>query len=133
MLFFLEGTEVKQPELIWTADRNSAALSESSSTQSTSALLGNFRFLPLLPLSECSVFANYLSVTYLKSTSNETIFRPSAQFICARKEPLYYFQLQLPLPEFEFATVNVRLDSSSQSSGNAFTENYLLRKQNLSL
>lgn len=133
MLFFLEGTEVKQSELIWRTDKNSAALSKSSSTHSTSALLGNFKFLPLLPLSEFSVFANYLCVTYLKSTSSETIYRLSAQFICAKKEPLCYFQLQLPLPEFEFATVNVRLDNSFQSSGNAFTENYLLRKQNLSL
>ena len=62
-----------------------------------------------------------------------TIYRLFAQFICARKEQLHYFQLRLPLPEFEFATVSARLDISIQSSGNAFTENYLLRKQNLSL
>lgn len=63
----------------------------------------------------------------------QTIFRLFAKFICARKEQLCYFQLPVPLPEFEFATVNVKLDISIQSSGNAFTENYLLRKQNFSL
>lgn len=54
----------------------------------------------------------------------QTIFRLFAQLICPRKEQLHYFQLPLSLPEFEFATVNVRLDISIQSSGNAFTENY---------
>lgn len=63
----------------------------------------------------------------------QTIFRLFAQFICARKEQLHYFQLPQPLPEFEFATVDVWLDASIRSSGNAFTENYLGRKQNLNL
>lgn len=47
----------------------------------------------------------------------QTIYRLFAQVTCARKEQLRYFQLPLPLPELEFATVNVRLDVSIQSSG----------------
>lgn len=82
----------------------------------------SFQFLPII-----------LMLWILTVCPAQTIFRLFAQFICARKEKLHYFQLPLPLPEFEFATVNVKLDVSIQSSGNAFTENYLLRKQNLSL
>lgn len=63
----------------------------------------------------------------------QTIFRLFAQFICARKEQLHYLQLPQALLEFEFGTVDVRLDASIRSSGNAFTENHLGRKQNSSL
>lgn len=76
----------------------------------------NFKFLNVLCLSETLDFANYLKVI-LTACPAQTIYRLFAQVTCARKEQLHYFQLALPLPELEFATVNVRVGISIQSSG----------------
>lgn len=56
-----------------------------------------------------------LKLYILTACPEQTIYRLFAPVTCARKEQLHYFQLPLPLPELEFATVNVRLDVSIQS------------------
>lgn len=75
-----------------------------------------------------------LKLYILTACPEQTIYRLFAKVICDRKELLYFFQLPLPLPELEFATVNVRpIKYFYPILGNVFIENPSLRKQNLSL
>lgn len=62
------------------------------------------------------ILPTILKLYILTACPAQTIYRLFAQVICARKAQLHYFQLPLPLPQLEFATVNVRLDISIQSS-----------------
>lgn len=66
-----------------------------------------------------------LKLYILTACPEQTIYRLFAQVTCARKGQLHYFQLPLPLPELEFATVNVRLDVSIQSLGMFLLKNSL--------